>query len=63
VERSRKFYEVLGFTLTSEQHGSGPRLDSTRVGESVLEFYPDAVRSTRGRHELIVGVDVSPVET
>ena len=48
LERSRAFYEALGFTLTSEQHGSGPRHYSTRVGQTVLELYPDASGSTRG---------------
>ena len=48
LERSRVFYEALGLTLTLEQHGAGPRHYSGRVGETVLEFYPDASSSTRG---------------
>jgi catechol 2,3-dioxygenase-like lactoylglutathione lyase family enzyme len=48
LERSRGFYEALGLTLMSEQHGPGPRHYSARVGGTVLEFYPDASGSTRG---------------
>ena len=48
LERTRTFYEALGFTLTAEQHGSGPRHYCARLGETVLEFYPDASGSTRG---------------
>jgi catechol 2,3-dioxygenase-like lactoylglutathione lyase family enzyme len=48
LERSRRFYEALGLTMVSEQHGAGPRHYSARVGEIVLEFYPDAGGSTRG---------------
>ena len=48
LERSRRFYEALGLTLVPEQHGAGPRHYSVRVGQTVLEFYPDASGSTRG---------------
>jgi lactoylglutathione lyase len=48
LERTRRFYEALGLTLTPEQHGSGPRHYSARVGETVVEFYPDVSGSTRG---------------
>ena len=48
LERTRRFYEALGFTLMPEQHGSGPQHYSAHVGETVLEFYPDASGSTRG---------------
>ena len=48
LERSRRFYEALGLTLMPEQHGAGPRHYSARVGQTVLEFYPDAGGSTRG---------------
>jgi catechol 2,3-dioxygenase-like lactoylglutathione lyase family enzyme len=48
LERSRRFYEALGFTLVAEQHDAGPRHYSGRVGQTVLELYPDASGSTRG---------------
>ena len=48
LERSRRFYEALGLELTPEQHGSGPRHYAARLGQTVLELYPDASGSTRG---------------
>jgi lactoylglutathione lyase len=48
LERTRRSYEALGLTLMPEQHGSGPPHYSSRLGETVLEFYPDASGSTRG---------------
>jgi catechol 2,3-dioxygenase-like lactoylglutathione lyase family enzyme len=48
LERSRGFYDALGLALMPEQHGAGPRHYSAQVGETVLEFYPDAGGSTRG---------------
>ena len=59
LERSRAFYEALGLTLTPEQHGSGPRHYSTRVSQTVIEFYPDASGSTRGLRLGLRLVDVS----
>jgi lactoylglutathione lyase len=59
LERSRRFYEALGFTLIPEQHGSGPRHYSARVGETVLEFYPDASGSTRGLRLGLQLIDLS----
>jgi catechol 2,3-dioxygenase-like lactoylglutathione lyase family enzyme len=63
LERSRKFYEALGFALTPEQHGSGPRHYSTRVGETILEFYPDASGSTRGLRLGLRVVDIAAAIT
>jgi lactoylglutathione lyase len=48
LERTRRFYEALGLTLVPERHAAGPRHYSARVGETLLEFYPDAGGSTRG---------------
>ena len=59
LERSRSFYEALGLTLTPEQHGPGPRHYSARVGETVLELYPDASGSTRGLRLGLRLVDLS----
>ena len=59
LERSRRFYEALGFTVRPEQHGSGPRHYSTRVNETVLEFYPDASGATRGLRLGLQLVDVA----
>jgi hypothetical protein len=46
-------------TLMPEQHGSGPRHYSARVGETVLEFYPDASGSTRGLRLGLQVIDLS----
>jgi lactoylglutathione lyase len=40
LELSKRFYEALGLTFTAEQHGSGPRHYSSRLGSTVLELYP-----------------------
>jgi lactoylglutathione lyase len=44
LERSREFYKALGLSFESEQHRSGPRHDSTRLGSTVLELYPAGAR-------------------
>jgi lactoylglutathione lyase len=48
LERTRQFYAALGLALVPEQHAAGPRHYSARVGDTVVEFYPDASGSTRG---------------
>src|SRR5690349_10899033 len=42
LERSKCFYEALGLSFDGEQHQSGPRHYSTRLGATVLELYPGA---------------------
>lgn len=37
---SRRFYEALGIAFTAERHGTGPEHWSSRIGATVLEFYP-----------------------
>jgi catechol 2,3-dioxygenase-like lactoylglutathione lyase family enzyme len=37
---SAEFYGRLGLSLTSEQHGDGPKHLSAQIGETVLELYP-----------------------
>jgi catechol 2,3-dioxygenase-like lactoylglutathione lyase family enzyme len=58
LERTRQFYEALGLTLVPEQHAAGPRHYSARVGDTVVEFYPDASGSTRGLRLGLQLVDV-----
>jgi lactoylglutathione lyase len=48
LERSRAFYEALGVHLVDEQHGSGARHYSCRLGKVVLELYPLIARPTSG---------------
>jgi catechol 2,3-dioxygenase-like lactoylglutathione lyase family enzyme len=59
LERSRAFYQALGFELVAEQHGSGARHYSCAVGGIVLELYPLSGRPTSG---LRLGLGVSSVE-
>jgi hypothetical protein len=40
VDRLRAFYQALGVELAEEQHGSGPRHYSGKIGDAVLETYP-----------------------
>jgi lactoylglutathione lyase len=61
LERSRRFYEALGLTLMREQHGAGPLHYSARVGETVLEFYPDPSGSTRGLRLGLQVIDLAAV--
>ena len=60
IERSRAFYEAIGLLLTAEQHGTGPRHYSARIGTAVLELYPYAGADTRG---LRLGLRVSDLST
>lgn len=39
---SRQFYERLGLTFRTEQHGSGPEHLSAVIGGLVMELYPRA---------------------
>lgn len=39
LERSRRFYEVLGLAFAEEKHGDGPRHLSTKLDGAVLELY------------------------
>ena len=48
LERSARFYEVLGLTFVREQHGSGPEHLACSLGGVVLEFYPQAVSASEG---------------
>jgi lactoylglutathione lyase len=48
IERSRVFYEALGFQLVAEQHGTGAKHYACDVGGVTLELYPSAGKSTSG---------------
>ncbi len=59
LERSRRFYELLGLQLVPEQHGKGSRHYSCEMGGVTLELYPLAGASTAG---LRLGLVVSDLE-
>jgi len=40
LERVHAFYELLGLTLISEQHGTGPQHYSSTSSGTVFELYP-----------------------
>lgn len=40
LDRSKLFYQALGCSFKTEQHDSGPLHYSTRLGETLVEFYP-----------------------
>ena len=42
VNASRRFYEALGLSFTTEKHGAGPEHYACRLGDLVLELYPAA---------------------
>lgn len=46
LERSRAFYEALGFKPVSEQHGTGARHYVCDLGGVVVELYPTATPQT-----------------
>ena len=40
IEKSKKFYEMLGLTFKKEKHGNGPVHYSANINDLVLELYP-----------------------
>lgn len=46
LDRTRLFYEALGYVLIEEQHGDGPIHYSIDFGGCVYEFYPSKSGST-----------------
>jgi catechol 2,3-dioxygenase-like lactoylglutathione lyase family enzyme len=48
---TRRFYEALGLTFTTEQHGTGPLHHACVLGETVLEIYPRNEESAPDRHD------------
>jgi lactoylglutathione lyase len=42
MERTARFYELLGIHFERERHGSGPEHLAGQVGPTVLEIYPPA---------------------
>ena len=52
IDRSARFYELLGLVFTKHAHGSGPQHYAAEPGTSVFEIYPrrdekDSTSSTR----------------
>src|SRR4051794_38131628 len=40
LEKSRAFYELLGFEFIEHAHGSGPRHFASELADFVFELYP-----------------------
>jgi lactoylglutathione lyase len=40
IDRSARFYELLGLTFTKHTHGTGPQHYAAELGSAVFEIYP-----------------------
>jgi predicted enzyme related to lactoylglutathione lyase len=40
LEAAKRFYEAIGLTFVTEQHGRGPKHYAASVGQTVFEVYP-----------------------
>jgi len=40
IDRSARFYELLGLTFTKHAHGAGPQHYAAELGSAVFENYP-----------------------
>src|SRR3954469_5258686 len=40
IDRSARFYELLGLTFTKHAHGTGPEHYAAELGSAVFEIYP-----------------------
>ena len=40
LETATRFYRLIGFNLTEERHGTGPRHFAAEIGQTVFEVYP-----------------------
>lgn len=58
LERSRLFYEAIGFDFKEERHGNGPTHFAASRGRSVFELYPCGSNQKSVR----LGVDVPSLE-
>src|SRR5881227_1917547 len=52
IDRSARFYQLLGLTFTKHTHGTGPQHYAAELGSAVFEIYPrrdenDSTTSTR----------------
>jgi len=54
IEASRRFYEALGLSLTTEQHGAGPIHYSCQLGALLLELYPGGTSTNSVRLGMVV---------
>ncbi|MEP7120424.1 MAG: VOC family protein [Byssovorax sp.] len=59
LERSRGFYQALGFAVVPEQHGEGLKHYSCTAGAVVIELYPLGAQRTSG---VRIGLNVDEVE-
>ncbi len=47
LEKSKTFYEAIGFHLVKEKHGSGVEHYSFALNDFIIELYPANKRSGR----------------
>jgi lactoylglutathione lyase len=60
LDRAARFYGLLGINFAREKHGSGPEHLASKLGEVVLEIYPDVSAGQDPR--VRIGFDVPSVE-
>ncbi len=60
IELAKEFYDALGLSFASEQHGSGPRHYAALMGSLVFEIYP--CRTGEGTSPLRFGFRVPSVD-
>jgi lactoylglutathione lyase len=59
MERTKAFYERLGFAFQKEQHGKGPEHYAAEQGGSVLEIYPKPAAPKAAPDQYIrIGIDL-----
>jgi len=60
LEKSKAFYEAIGFRPVKEKHGNGAEHYSFAVNDFVIELYPS---SKRVEGNLILGLEIKiPIE-
>jgi len=65
IDKTRIFYEALGFAFNEEKHGKGPLHYSCTVNEMVLEIYPikpEKLEEYRGIGPLMFGFNCEAID-
>jgi predicted enzyme related to lactoylglutathione lyase len=60
LERTAKFYALLGIRFERERHGTGPEHLAARLGSQVLEIYPQT--GNGGVSEVRLGFEINSVD-
>ncbi len=65
LQRTKRFYEALGYALQEEQHGNGPLHYSVDFGTYLWEFYPakNTAAATQPSEHRRLFIDTADFET